>query len=313
MISKRHIKIIFSLVLLGYVARSVDFGRLTHLMMSVPLSTVFILCGGYFIGQVLSSLKWWLLARSCGLDTPFLDTLRIYFTGMFVNLAGIGTLGGDMLRGILIGSSQAKKAVGIATVVADRAHGLAVLAALGSVCVGLFSANSLTAPFTLALCGLGAVIMAGWFIAPRALLAIVPVDSPFRQKTVDFSAAFPTKPRTIVAITAVSLVFHLLQISLHLCIASGLGIEVSLPTLLTIVPFVNIVSSLPISWQGLGVRENAYQFFFVPAICSTEQAIAFGALWLLAITSSSLLGGLIGLLSGAFYESDSRASRATPL
>ena len=85
---------------------------------------------------------------------------------MFINLAGIGTLGGNMLRGILFGSSQAKKAVGIATVVADRAHGLAVLAALGTVCVGLFSRGSLTTPFTLALCGLGVAIMLGWFIAP---------------------------------------------------------------------------------------------------------------------------------------------------
>lgn len=313
MISKRHIKIIFSLVLLGYVARSVDFGRLTHLMMSIPLSTVFILCGGYFVGQILSSLKWWLLARSCQLETPFLDTLRIYFTAMFINLAGIGTLGGDMLRGILIGSSQAKKAVGIATVVADRAHGLAVLAALGAVCIGLFSRDTLPTPFILALCGLGVAIMLGWFVAPRVLLAMVPTHSPFRQKTIDFAAAFPTKPRTIAAITAVSLVFHLLQISLHLSIASGLGITVSLSTLLTIVPFINIVSSLPISWQGLGVRENAYQFFFVPTICSPEQAVAFGALWLLAITTSSLLGGLIGLLTGASDDIKSNPSRATSL
>lgn len=302
MISKRHIKIIFSLVLLGYVARSVDFGRLTRLMMSIPLTTVCILCGGYFIGQVLSSLKWWILARSCRLDTSFLDTLRIYFTAMFVNLAGIGTLGGDMLRGILIGSSQAKKTVGIATVIADRVHGLAVLAALGSVSIGVFSGGTLPATFAVALCVLGAAIMLGWFIGPRVLLAVMPASSFLHQKTADFSSAFPTQPRTIMTITLVSLVFHLLQVSLHLSIASGLGIQVSVTTLLTIVPFINIVSSLPISWQGLGVRETAYKFFFVPTICSTEQAVAFGALWLLAITSSALVGGLVGFLSRAIQS-----------
>jgi hypothetical protein len=86
--------------------------------------------------------------------------------------------------------------------------------------------------------------------------------------------------------------------------AYGLGIEVSMTTLMTIVPFVNIVSSLPISWQGLGVRENAYRFFFVPAICSTEQAVAFGALWLLAVTTSALIGGVIGVISGALSRVD---------
>ena len=304
MFSKRHAKIIFSILLLILVARSLDGARLLEVMRSIPGWTVLLLCAGYFVGQTLSSLKWWLLARNCTLQVSFPETFRIYFTSMFVNLAGIGTIGGDVLRGALIGSSQAKPAVGFATVVADRAHGLAVLAAIGTACVGLFSSNLLPPHFSSALFAMSIAIMAGWFIAPRAIVHFVPVGSSFRPKAVEIARAFPTEPRAIGLITAISVIFHLLQISLHLCIAKGLGIEVSLFTLLTIVPFVNIVSSLPISWQGLGVRENAYRFFFVPAICSAEQAVAFGALWLLAITISALIGGLIGLASGAFEKRD---------
>lgn len=302
MFSKRHAKIIFSILLLILVARSLDGARLLEVMRSIPGWTVMILCAGYFVGQMLSSLKWWLLARNCALKVSFPETFRIYFTSMFVNLAGIGTIGGDVLRGALIGSSQAKPAVGFATVVADRAHGLAVLAAIGTACVGLFSTDLLPPHFGTALCAMSGAILLGWFAAPKMIVTLVPKESSFRAKAVELARAFPTEPKTIAVITAISLVFHLLQITLHLCIARGLGIEVSLTTLLTIVPFVNIVSSLPISWQGLGVRENAYRFFFVPAICSAEQSVAFGALWLLAITISALIGGLIGLASGAFEK-----------
>jgi uncharacterized membrane protein YbhN (UPF0104 family) len=302
MLSKRHAKIIISLLLLVLVARSLDGAQLLRVMSSIPGWTVLILCAGYFLGQILSSLKWWLLARSCALEVSFPETFRIYFTAMFVNLAGIGTLGGDVLRGALIGSAQAKPAVGFATVVADRAHGLAVLAAIGTACVGLFSSDLLPPHFGSALFAISIAIMASWLIAPKAIIHFVPNGSPFRPKAVEVARAFPTEPRAIAIITGISIIFHLLQISLHLCIAKGLGIEVSLTTLLTIVPFVNILSSLPISWQGLGVRENAYRFFFVPAICSAEQSVAFGALWLLAITISALIGGLIGLASGAFEK-----------
>ena len=63
---------------------------------------------------------------------------------------------------------------------------------------------------------------------------------------------------------------------------------------------MNIASSLPISWQGLGIRENSYIFFLTaaPAIVSKEQAVAFGALWLLAVTVSSAIGGIVALVSG---------------
>jgi hypothetical protein len=67
------------------------------------------------------------------------------------------------------------------------------------------------------------------------------------------------------------------------------------------VPFVNIASSLPISWNGLGVREKSYQTFFVasaPGLMTSEQAIAFGALWLLAVMTTSAIGGIVAFVSG---------------
>jgi uncharacterized membrane protein YbhN (UPF0104 family) len=304
MFSRRHLKIILSLLLIGYVARSVDFAKLAQVISGIPLWTVLVLCGGYFIGQLLSSIKWWMLARSCHIEATFVEAFRIYFAAMFVNLAGVGTVGGDVLRGVLIGTARSKRAVGVASVVADRLHGLAVLAGVGTVSVGLFSHGTLPSYLSLMLCGLGGSIILGWFLVPRVVAVILPQQSRFHSKAAEIARAFPTHPRTIASITGISLLFHLTQIALHLCMAYGLGIEVSMTTLMTIVPFVNIVSSLPISWQGLGVRENAYRFFFVPAICSTEQAVAFGALWLLAVTTSALIGGVIGVISGALSRVD---------
>ena len=62
--------------------------------------------------------------------------------------------------------------------------------------------------------------------------------------------------------------------------AYGFGIHVPWQTLLITIPVVKILSTLPISWKGLGARENGYVFFLTPLIVSHEQAIAFGAMWL---------------------------------
>jgi uncharacterized membrane protein len=57
------------------------------------------------------------------------------------------------------------------------------------------------------------------------------------------------------------------------------------------------------------VREKAYTYFLAtaPAIVSYEQAVAFGAIWLLAVTVSSAIGGIVAMMS-----EDMRSLRAQP-
>jgi uncharacterized membrane protein YbhN (UPF0104 family) len=67
--------------------------------------------------------------------------------------------------------------------------------------------------------------------------------------------------------------------------------------LLVTIPVINILSSLPISWSGLGVRENGYLFFLAPQFISREHAISFGVMWLLAMAISSAIGALVLVFS----------------
>jgi hypothetical protein len=82
--------------------------------------------------------------------------------------------------------------------------------------------------------------------------------------------------------------------------ANAVGSQIPLATLFVVIPLVNIASSLPISWNGLGVRENSYMYFLTaaPALVSNEQAAALGALWLLAVTVTSAIGGVVALVTG---------------
>jgi glycosyltransferase 2 family protein len=45
-------------------------------------------------------------------------------------------------------------------------------------------------------------------------------------------------------------------------LARGLGLETSLPTFMLCVPIANVFASLPITLNGLGVREGAYLVLF---------------------------------------------------
>jgi glycosyltransferase 2 family protein len=297
---KLLIKLVFSFLLLLYVFRTIEIDEFKKTVGNLSLVEVLTIILIYFLGQVLSGIKWWILVRAKSKDLPLSSALLAYFSGMFVNILGVGTVGGDMTRAVLISSPNRSKTWCIASVFADRAHGLFVLAMIGSLATLFFTGSSFGADYlppiirNLIIVG-GGFIFLGWCFGPRLLLKFVPEGHSLRLKAEQVTFAFPSDLKTVSFVTAISAVFHTVQILLHFFIIKCLGLSVKPLVLFISIPFVNILSTLPISWQGLGVRENAYKFFLVPRMLTQEQAVALGIVWVFAVTASAVLAGFISL------------------
>jgi glycosyltransferase 2 family protein len=290
------VKVVVSVALLVALSTIVDFGKLYSTLASVSIGHLSLLLLGYALSQVVSAVKWYVVLRNADVGVTYALCLKGYFVGMLVNIAGIGTLGGDMARALLVSPSEKETPTAIASVVADRAHGLAVLSGIGAIALCIFGMQQLPYRVVYLLSGIGFSVVLGWFVGPRLVQHFLPKNSKLRR-TVEVSLkVFTRKPSVLVSITILSLLFHLLQIGLHRIMGDALGVSLPWEYLLVAVPFTNIVSTLPISWQGLGVRENAYRFFFTPLVLSNEQAIAFGAMWFFTITVLGCVGGSIALL-----------------
>lgn len=273
-----------------------DLDELKHTLLSIPAWGLVSVIGMYSVGQLISSYKWWRIVRAAGINVSYGHTLRSYFMGVFANCFGLGTIGGDALRGVMVGQRAGRKTLGVATVVADRLHGLAVLALIGTAGNLLFGSQIGFSNLSWFLVALGLGITTAWFVGPAFVKAVFP-NNTFGKKIAELTEAFPRRSSTLIQISLISASMHLLQIAIHYVMGLALGIEISLTLLIATIPFINILASLPISWNGLGVRETSYNFFLVPAIIQPEQAVAFGAMWLMAVTLSSAVGGVIAILS----------------
>ncbi len=296
---KALIKLSVSAVLILTILYVVDLEQFLHTLSTIPLWVPVVVTLAYVLGQAVSAYKWLLIARSGKIECSYFRALRAYFLGMFVNCFGFGILGGDLARGLLLAGDKPKKTAAIASVFADRAHGLGVLLALGMLSALVLSSKTVDGELELILFAIGAVIIAGWFVGPGLLLKIIPEGNRFRDKAEQLASVFPKNPLKIFYISCLSACFHSIQISLHYFMGLGFGVEIPLMFLFVTIPFVNILSSLPISWNGIGVRESAYVFFLSPVYLTQEQAVAFGTIWILAITAASAVGGLI-----AFFFDD---------
>jgi glycosyltransferase 2 family protein len=294
---KLLIKIFISLGMLALAVRLVDLNELKHSLLSIPLPTLAMVVVIFFFGQLLSSYKWWLLARSGRIEAPWLFAAKAYFLGMAVNCFGFGTVGGDLARALVLGTKSKKKATALTSVFADRVHGLTVLAAIGVVSVAFVGRQHIGREYLVLLPACIIAVVVAWYFGPAIALATLAKGGALHKNMEQIVQVFPRDPTTITYISLISLVFHLLQIGLHQVMAAGFGIQIPWAVLLVTIPVINILSSLPISWNGLGVRENGYLFFLAPQFVSREHAIAFGAMWLLAMAISSAIGALVLVFS----------------
>jgi uncharacterized membrane protein YbhN (UPF0104 family) len=310
MSTKTLIKAAITAGMVAVVAFSISFDKLINTLSQISPITALIVVAGYTLGQLMSSVKWWTIARSGGINVPYTHALKAYFIGMFVNCfgSGLGTVGGDVARGILISDGLPKKTEGIAAVVADRIHGLTVLSVIALFTSQCFGSDRVPGWILLALLGLIVGFISAWVLGP-AVLRQLPKTNKVFAKLSQVAEIFPRDYKTLSIITGISIIFHCTQILLHAVMANAVGSQIPLATLFVVIPLVNIASSLPISWNGLGVRENSYIYFLTaaPALVSNEQAAAFGALWLLAVTVTSAIGGVVALVTG-----DLKLLRASP-
>lgn len=294
---KPNLKLIFRLILsfglLLFIYRSIDLTALLNTLSKISLSGALALILLYTFGQILSAIKWSLFVRNIGVKRSFSEILKAYFFGMFINTFGLGTVGGDVARSLALKPEKGKRAAAIATAVADRVHGLGTLLSIGAFAVILVRPpilGNLAIPFSI----LAIVsISLAWLFGPKLLTRIFPASHRFGASAISIANAFPKERDTFLRASLISVSFHFVQIFMNLLIAKELAVDVPLGYLFAVVPLINIASAMPISVNGLGIRETGYIFLLAPLGVSNEVAVAFGAIWILVVTLVSSLGGAL--------------------
>src|SRR5262245_26647240 len=86
----------------------------------------------FVLAQLISSLRWQMLAAPLGFAAPYRRYASLYFVGMFFNLVLPTSVGGDVVRAWYLGV-DGKRVAAFCTVLAERASGLIVLMILACV------------------------------------------------------------------------------------------------------------------------------------------------------------------------------------
>lgn len=291
------VRVVVSLGIIAYILYDVNRLDLWRTLVQVRLPYFLLATLLYGVSQTLSAIKWALLGRSVGMDRPWRDYVRFYFIGMFFNIFGLSTLGGDLVRALYLGGGR-RLGLAINSVVFDRISGLAILMALGSFALLVFPQPQLPWLLTAATITSGIGLIIGWWTCPR-LVRLLPPQNPIRRQVEVDLGPFWRDSRLLVRVGLVSLAFHLLQVATQYVLIRAAGAEISFTYCLAFHPILSVMMALPVSLGGFGVREGGYLYFLTQIDIDDSIAVTSGLLWWVMSVVVGLIGGLWFLASGA--------------
>lgn len=244
----------------------------------------------YISGLLLSSFRWQLLARLVGIRDYYLRFVRYYLIGSFTNLFVPGLIGGDAARAIYLGRRNHRIAAAVASVVADRGTGIVALFWLAGI-AAIPMASLLPRSLLTTIVGVGLATIIGFFCAP--LISRLLGATYGRLKALGETVApYLGRPTSLLPAIGLSLI---LQIDLAIAqwvLAIGLGLKIPLQVFLLCMPIANAFASIPITLNGLGLREATYLVMLGLAGVSHGDAVALGLLWF----TTTALAGLTGIV-----------------
>lgn len=292
------VRLAATLALMAYALRGINWLQFVVLLRNADWRWW---AAGFLAGiavQVLAALRWSALARPLGFAFPRWLFIWRFFEGSFFSLCLPSSIGGDVVKAYRLGDTTPRRLLAGCSVLADRLTGLAALGVLAGAAL-VASRQSLGVPATLLVAGL---LLAFAVLAFRLgvgsldrLLDLLPTRHAARQFAAQL-LPYHERPQLMSRAVAWSLLVQAGGATSVALIAMSLGVSQPLSIWFSVIPLTALAMVLPISINGVGVRENALAILLAPHGVSQEKAVAIGLLWLASQIATGLIGGLLFLL-----------------
>ena len=273
------VKILVSGGVIYYLFKQICFQKLLHIYSNINLLILIITIIILFLQSSLSSLKWKYILTSDNIYAPYLFLLKSYFIGSFISLFLPTSFGGDLYRVYSLKRYNLDALQNASSVLFDRICGLFALASISIISYTFFYKHIIDYRF-LGIYFFG-IILFLIFSSERALDFLDTIKLKILSFFLSILRSFNkyrSRKNTLLKSLVISFVFqnNIIWVIKLYCVA--LNISIDIRYLYMFVPLIYLTETLPISINGLGVREGAFVFFFVQAGYTKEEALAVALL-----------------------------------
>ena len=286
---KNLIRIGVSAGLILWLFSRFDLKGVWQALEGLPVFIWIAACCISLVTQVLSSIRWWILSKALLFPGPWSIYLGFYFVGMFFNLFLPTGVGGDIFKIHFLSREERRRVAATVTVLGDRFFGLAAMVFIGAVFI-LIEPGLLPKVFANGLLMASGVIVVT-FIGMRPVLKTLKRMGPVIFRDAPAAVIKWQKPNILFPVLGLSVCLQFMGMGAVALMGNGMGIGVSPAFYFVMLPIVNILTMIPITFNGIGVREGAFVYFLGLKGIEPEPALALGLLFFSVQVAVSLMGG----------------------
>ncbi len=306
------LRLLIGALLLWFLFRSNASLKQTFDQM-VRVSPIWLFCAflAKFASESFTAFKWHYLMRKAGVVVRFVRVLYVFMTGLFYGLFLPGIVGGDVVRVVMLAKESGGKSKSLASTFMQRNTGVAGLLLVADIALLFFRIeldlfkgslaifNDVRVWFlllTVAYLLINLVLLTRFTV--EMLLRLIRNRGAFltrlATRIANMHRALLMFRNSIVVSVAMSVGTQMLEGLFCWFLAHALGIDIGFWWCCVLMAVTTLVALIPISFNGLGLREVVYVAMLMPYHYDKSSAIALGLLQFGIIV-------LVGLVCGIWH------------
>ena len=297
------LKVAVSIGSLYIMSRSIAWVDVGDVLKQAQYSLMVLALIIFWAAQIFSALRCVYVARVLGGRLDLSTSLRAHFVGLWFNQVLPTSLGGDVIK-IAILRESLGLSIAIRSAILDRLSGLMFLLLATVITLPLYANTFPSHPelvIALSVIAVGGgltIILGAW--AAHCVSKLFILNPIFLKLIQIFSDVWAFKKITSLWDQAwTSAIVHFNGIIAYILLGFALGANVNFIMFILVVPVIFLITAIPISYAGWGIREVGSVWMFGMVGIDNELSLAMSVSFGLLLVVAGLPGLFIWVLKRA--------------
>ena len=302
------LKILLVAIVFLFIFSRLDFSKLKISLNSINLLFLALPIFLKVLGIFFSTFVLFFCIKAYKEDLTIKELFSIYWLSYFFNNLGLGSLGGDSFKWVKINRVINSKLKTTFIIISEKILGFSMLLSLVILTGGLIYFKRslfwtmLSVPLSILIISLFFLVW-GIFFKKSKIKKL----NGFFSKIGKLDLLFKKENRNFILFGVIfSFFFYLATIFAFYFIVFSINSSVPLNISFFIIPLVILINSIPVSFQGLGIRELSISYLFVIFGYPLELGFLAGGILL-------IINLIISILSGLYYLSLNISLKKNPI
>ena len=315
----RHIRFLLSFLLIYLIISRIDFAPLKIVLKDIRIQYIFMGFAIFLVHDLIKATKWNILLKLKDIRIGIIKLIQLDYASKFLALFLPSSISVDLFRAYGLSKEVASLSQAASSIIVDRVLSLLSLVVIANISLAAFY-ETVGNPQIAYITVTALIVM----ILGITALSNERIDTKLMKhenslNRIGFLRKMITLRRSIMdykkyrgkllCVFSLSIIMQLFRIAIYYTASLAVNVEINYQYFVIFTPIVVLVSMLPISLAGIGLREGSFVYFYTKIGVSPHNAFAIAALVSLMVIFSSLPGGLVLAMKGLVVKKTDSLNR----